>query len=479
MADLRGGTTISGYLALHSGLKDAYLAGTLSIGGDGKIYGGLVVNGESTIGSNLTVSGDLSVSGKTTVNDLYITSNKGIFSKYNNNYVFKDHGNGNITISAAGSQLYLGYQATTGIRLNANMVGNDGTTKISDANGKQYYMGADMDGRYLRQDAISNLSANAYIVSDAGYLGVLKKAGYISWALNHGDGSEFMYITPSKSANGTDFDWTKGLKIGSSSFTFNNAEVYTTNNLNDQTFSTIAATSGDRGWGINGKKGGAIGAFSGWDANTLYVNTHSASGPTKTFQKLYLNGDAVFIPNSLITSSTASSPYEGIEMMGFGSPGQGGGVIAFRENANKGWGFTLGYNGENTDNAMMGLNIANNSFAMLRHDNNNPAGTKVMEVPRSGDYVRFPGQELRVQRLWFDGGAAYYFDDYGNIKFKGSGGTHWHIWDRTDTTVFTVQVDGARRAAYVNNQEVWHRGSIVVSPNAPSYAETGYLWISY
>jgi len=115
MAELAGGTTIGGFLALHSGMKDAYLAGNLTLGG------------------NLT-----------------LPRNGEIRSAYNNNYIIKDHNNGNVTISAAGSHLYLGYQNTGVVRLHANLTGSDGATKIADTAGKLYYQNNDIDSRYLK-----------------------------------------------------------------------------------------------------------------------------------------------------------------------------------------------------------------------------------------------------------------------------------------------------------------------------------------
>jgi hypothetical protein len=78
-----------------------------------------------------------------------------ILSAYNNEFIIKDHKNGNVTLSAAGktggaySDLYLGYQNTNAVRLHANLVGSNGTTKIADTAGKLYYQGNDTDGRYV------------------------------------------------------------------------------------------------------------------------------------------------------------------------------------------------------------------------------------------------------------------------------------------------------------------------------------------
>lgn len=48
---------------------------------------------------------------------LWVKSNGGVYSGHNNAYILKDHGNGNVTLSGAGGQLYLGYQNTTSIKV--------------------------------------------------------------------------------------------------------------------------------------------------------------------------------------------------------------------------------------------------------------------------------------------------------------------------------------------------------------------------
>lgn len=125
MAELKGGTTIAGYTALHSGLQEAYLNGNLTMGGK-------------------------------------ITIPKGgeIWSEKNNNFFIKEHGNGSITLSAAGGQLFLGYQNTQIVRLSANLVGTDGSTLIADTAAKLYYQGQDTDVRYVRMASDPYVSAD-------------------------------------------------------------------------------------------------------------------------------------------------------------------------------------------------------------------------------------------------------------------------------------------------------------------------------
>jgi hypothetical protein len=115
MAELKGGTTIGGYTALHSGLKESYLSGNLTLGGNIK----LGVLGE-------------------------------IQSSYNNAYIIRDFNNGNITISAAGSSLYLGYNNTTRVNLSTALYAGTSSNKIADTDGTLYFQGNNLDNRYLR-----------------------------------------------------------------------------------------------------------------------------------------------------------------------------------------------------------------------------------------------------------------------------------------------------------------------------------------
>jgi hypothetical protein len=120
MAELLGGTTIGGYTALHSGLKEASLVGNLKIGG------------------NVIADGIFR-----------FASGQAIQSGYNNGNIIHDHSNGNIALNAAGTHLLLGWERTTGIRINTNLLTGDGATTIADKNGKLYYQGNDIDTRYI------------------------------------------------------------------------------------------------------------------------------------------------------------------------------------------------------------------------------------------------------------------------------------------------------------------------------------------
>jgi hypothetical protein len=72
MAELRGGTTIGGFTALHSGLKEAYLGGNLTINGMSVIKAGLIVGNNDFVaysGGPTQVNTDFYVNGPTEIND--------------------------------------------------------------------------------------------------------------------------------------------------------------------------------------------------------------------------------------------------------------------------------------------------------------------------------------------------------------------------------------------------------------------------
>ncbi len=96
-----------GYLNTDGDIDSGYQA-TFSYDGDWDLSGG-----------------DLNLQGN------YIDNFQRLYSDYNNDYIIRDHMNGNVTLSAAGGNLYLGYQNTTGLQFNApattalNMNGNN------------------------------------------------------------------------------------------------------------------------------------------------------------------------------------------------------------------------------------------------------------------------------------------------------------------------------------------------------------------
>jgi phage minor structural protein len=77
--------------------------------------GNLII--ENSLGSGVSVyADDIHLTGLTWTNDIMIRTAYGIRSEYGNNHIIKDHANGNITMSAAGGDLYLGYANTNYIR---------------------------------------------------------------------------------------------------------------------------------------------------------------------------------------------------------------------------------------------------------------------------------------------------------------------------------------------------------------------------
>jgi hypothetical protein len=84
-------------------------------------HSGLVVhnNGSVTVGTNQKGAEDelfVNVKSRFTQN-IYLGADKGIYSLHNDDYLLKDHANGNVTLSAAGGNLYLGYRNTGKILL--------------------------------------------------------------------------------------------------------------------------------------------------------------------------------------------------------------------------------------------------------------------------------------------------------------------------------------------------------------------------
>jgi hypothetical protein len=115
------------------GIGKVWEKGTLDVRGDTHIQGNLELTNGATyfkfepIGSSYVeietnsalidfmspvrfYSGDVNFR-----NDIVMASSKGIVSEYNNAHILREHGNGNVTLSASGRQLFLGYSNTTEI----------------------------------------------------------------------------------------------------------------------------------------------------------------------------------------------------------------------------------------------------------------------------------------------------------------------------------------------------------------------------
>lgn len=80
---------------------------------------------------------------------LHLPSNGAIYSGYNNGYLLKDFGNANVTLSAAGGSLHIGYNNTSKVVLSTALYGVNGTTQIAGTDGTLYYQGANADTRYV------------------------------------------------------------------------------------------------------------------------------------------------------------------------------------------------------------------------------------------------------------------------------------------------------------------------------------------
>jgi hypothetical protein len=92
--------------------------------------------------------------------NIKIGSGNGIYSGYNNAFIVNDHGNGNVTYSGAGGDIYLGYQNTVKTRVSAKIVGSNGTTDIIGTDGTLYYKGINTDSTYLRLDGTGTMTGN-------------------------------------------------------------------------------------------------------------------------------------------------------------------------------------------------------------------------------------------------------------------------------------------------------------------------------
>jgi hypothetical protein len=80
---------------------------------------------------------------------LHLPSNGAIYSGYHNDYLLKDFGNANVTLSAAGGSLHIGYHNTSKVILSTALYGVNGTTQIAGTDGTLYYQGTNTDTRYV------------------------------------------------------------------------------------------------------------------------------------------------------------------------------------------------------------------------------------------------------------------------------------------------------------------------------------------
>lgn len=64
--------------------------------------------------------------------NILIDGGRGIFSGYNNAYILNDHNNGNVTLSAPGGELFLGYVNTSKVRVSTPLYSSDGSKALLD-----------------------------------------------------------------------------------------------------------------------------------------------------------------------------------------------------------------------------------------------------------------------------------------------------------------------------------------------------------
>lgn len=101
------------------------------------------------VGGGQTIDGDIQVGGT-----LWLGASSNIGSRYNDASILEDHGNDEISLNAVGGRLNLGYRNTSSVRLLADLMADDGVTKIADKDGVNLYeSGASLSTRYLGIDA--------------------------------------------------------------------------------------------------------------------------------------------------------------------------------------------------------------------------------------------------------------------------------------------------------------------------------------
>lgn len=75
-------------------------------------------------------------------------------------------------------------------------------------------------------------------------------------------------------------------------------------------YSVNVRPAGDYGFGCSGKPSGFIGAFPGWDKNTLYINTYSKDGlMTPAFSNVEVNTGVTRLNSDLRVQHTSYLPY--------------------------------------------------------------------------------------------------------------------------------------------------------------------------
>lgn len=193
MAELRGGTTIGGYAALHSGLREARLGGNLTV--DKKIIMGTAVG----TGVFATTSGSTPVlgsrSGSTT----------------------------DVELNAMSGSIHLGGAETSTIWLKRDLVSNTGAKTIADTSGNLYFQGESTDTRYVRK------GSDGYLTVD-----LVGSSAYPRMVVQNGGGSDNDWIRIGGTGSHGLLPYSNGTSsIGTSSWRFR--EIHAVNFYEDGT----------------------------------------------------------------------------------------------------------------------------------------------------------------------------------------------------------------------------------------------------
>jgi len=109
----------------------------------------------------LSVNGNTLIEGNINVKKIYLKGGNGIYSQYNNNYILNDHNNGHVTLSAAGGNLYIGYQNTGKVLLRKCLYDSSATYRILHESGYIYQSRSGVNNYFARNVGIGTTSPDA------------------------------------------------------------------------------------------------------------------------------------------------------------------------------------------------------------------------------------------------------------------------------------------------------------------------------
>lgn len=210
-----------------------------------------------TNAGNMTLSGTFTPSGMIFANGhLRLPSGGEIQSGHNSNYIIKDHSNGNVTLSAAGGDLFVGFQNTNKVLQRAHLYTSDGANFIAQTDGTLFYQGTNTDNRYARLagatftgavtmsntlTVTNNVSISGTLTSSSSSSLIATRSTRKSWIVHRPDNNNLIFA-PSASANGTDWDWTKQVIFDDSGeiFATGNKKVFHEGNFTPGDYVTVA-----------------------------------------------------------------------------------------------------------------------------------------------------------------------------------------------------------------------------------------------